>query len=329
MLLLCLLGCGDVGLKETRGTRDPDTAPPADDTAPPADDTGTPADDTGTPPPTDGDGDGSPAGVDCDDADPANTPGAPEACDGEDNDCDGAPEVDGDGACGLFVYALDADAWSRLPLDGDATGFAPLLPVEAAVGLEDVGLAWVLTAETYHVLDTDRLAWIAAGDRDDLFPEVARQEVTTALSVPGWWGDGEHADVYLLTGTGTWVYRYTLASGALELWLAQGYSADWDSDLAPSPTTVTAGWLAVEDPRGWLSGVDPEDVCGATGSLGPYFVLLTTAGQAHLYDAGYCFAFSARLPAAGWGPFTGTGAPDPSVLGATAWTGDGIIAFHR
>jgi hypothetical protein len=42
-----------------------------------------------SPLPIDQDQDGSPAGVDCDDTNPARTPGAEERCDGVDNDCDG------------------------------------------------------------------------------------------------------------------------------------------------------------------------------------------------------------------------------------------------
>jgi len=50
--------------------------------------------------PVDGDGDGFFSDVDCDDTDPAIYPGAIEACDGVDTDCDGAlspDEIDGDG----------------------------------------------------------------------------------------------------------------------------------------------------------------------------------------------------------------------------------------
>lgn len=55
----------------------------------------------------DGDGDGWSTGSDCDDSDPTRFPGAPEACDGIDNNCDGQvdegavitwyPDIDGDG----------------------------------------------------------------------------------------------------------------------------------------------------------------------------------------------------------------------------------------
>jgi hypothetical protein len=47
--------------------------------------------------PQDADGDGFPAGDDCDDQNPAVNPGATELCDGQDNDCDGA--VDEGGVC--------------------------------------------------------------------------------------------------------------------------------------------------------------------------------------------------------------------------------------
>lgn len=53
----------------------------------------------GIPMSVDGDGDGSPAGIDCDDTDAARTPGKAEVCtDGKDNDCNQWSDC-GDGAC--------------------------------------------------------------------------------------------------------------------------------------------------------------------------------------------------------------------------------------
>jgi hypothetical protein len=105
-LLLALPACSG-------GKEDPDmggiqeTAEPGEPNDSGADDTDTPGDDTGEPADVDADGDGFFAEADCDDTDASVFPGAAEACDGVDNNCDGAvdegvtqtayPDADGDG----------------------------------------------------------------------------------------------------------------------------------------------------------------------------------------------------------------------------------------
>ncbi len=128
-LALFLGGCGDrdgedwIGLwSEGDPTLDDDTA---------GDDDSTGDDDT-TPDDLDGDG-WSVADGDCDDGDALVYPGAPEQCNGVDDDCDGAvpaDEVDGDGdgvsACGHPSGTPDCDDQDPLlnPLDLDADGFS-------------------------------------------------------------------------------------------------------------------------------------------------------------------------------------------------------------
>jgi hypothetical protein len=69
--------------------------------AEPPEETDAPADDSTTD--RDEDGDGVPASADCDDDDPSSFPGAAEACDGRDNNCDGATDE------GLTVTAYPDD----------------------------------------------------------------------------------------------------------------------------------------------------------------------------------------------------------------------------
>jgi len=69
---------------------------------------------------TDGDGDGSPVGEDCDDGNPDVHPGAAEACNGRDDDCDGSTDeelLNRCGACGPEPPETCGDA-----LDNDCDG---------------------------------------------------------------------------------------------------------------------------------------------------------------------------------------------------------------
>ena len=100
LALLLLSGCPPVEVSK------PDTEPPPDDSA--------------TEPLVDGDGDGSPVGADCDDTNATIHPGAEEACNERDDDCDGAVDE------GLPLYIWYAD--------GDRDGYGVLEPTREACG---------------------------------------------------------------------------------------------------------------------------------------------------------------------------------------------------
>ncbi len=100
VVLIGLIGCGATSAGDGSG------APIADDTASRADTAGTDtAPDDSAPAPRDLDGDGVDDRTDCDDRDPARTPGASEDWDGVDNDCDGRVDADG-----TYVGTLNLDA---------------------------------------------------------------------------------------------------------------------------------------------------------------------------------------------------------------------------
>lgn len=83
----------------------------------------------------DGDGDGwASCRGDCDDADPKRYPGAPEACDGIDGDCDGAPDdaeldADGDGQSACAGDCDDEDPSQQAEdRDGDGVSVCGAFP---------------------------------------------------------------------------------------------------------------------------------------------------------------------------------------------------------
>ena len=116
-LLLCALWASSLaGCPEYTAGDDDDSAATDDDDAGPDDDDSVSDDDDSAG--GDADGDGVTSDLDCDDNDPANFPGNPELCDGQDNDCDGllgAEETDDDGD---LVSECDGDCddtegWNR------------------------------------------------------------------------------------------------------------------------------------------------------------------------------------------------------------------------
>lgn len=278
--------------------------------------------------PVDEDGDGVASDEDCDDGDPDRFPGNLEACDGVDNDCSGAAEVDGDGVCGFWLLDAATGSWTAHPMEAIESVHAPFsaLQVAFSVGQDQV---WVLTRNTFHVLALETLEWTASGNRDLLFPEATGRELTLAMKAPNDWGSQDGAStVTLQYEFSALAYAWDPATNGFTLVLETELGADWQVDLAPPAAAVRAGWLGHDDALGWTFPASPQDACGSGGdALGPYFAVLTTDARVHVYDAGHCFGFVASMPEANFPVFSYPGAPDPAALGATAWTGSGVVAF--
>ncbi len=334
LLVLLLAACGTFGLETGKdGSRSDEPGPvtsntAADDTA--REDTSQPEDtDTTAPPDPDDDGDGAPASTDCDDTDPGRFPGNAEACDGVDNDCSGAAESDGDGACGLWTLGETDTRWEAHSLDPTASVHAPTATIEAAFASSDTGKVWVLTRYTYHVMVASTLEWITSGDRDELFPAVSGDAISVAVSVPASWPtDDGVGDVYLFIGNTATIYSYTPATNAFAYGQSVALGADWSAAEAPEADQLVAGWLATDEDSGWARPGNPYATCGAdSATLGAYVAFLTAGADVYLYDAMYCFEFVSDQPAEDFSVFNLSGAPDPGVIAAIDWTGAALIAF--
>jgi hypothetical protein len=123
---------------------------------------------------------------DCDDGDPANTPGAAELCDGRDNDCDGVVDEGAYSAARTFLGAVDGSpmvAASSVAFDGAGRavavglgGFALDQPaaVTAPEGLATAGVGSILGFEVQgSARDAVRASAVAAAALEDSFVVAA------------------------------------------------------------------------------------------------------------------------------------------------------------
>ncbi len=115
VLAFAVLGCSDKNEHSGVG----DSRAPGDDTAAIVD----------------ADGDGFSPPEDCNDADDAIHPGAPEICDGRDNDCDG--EDDGPDAIDAVTYWADADGDGYGAGSPERACFAPIAASDNDLDCDD------------------------------------------------------------------------------------------------------------------------------------------------------------------------------------------------
>lgn len=210
---------------------------------------GTPS--TPTAPGVDADGDGSPAGTDCDDADPAVSPTAPEVCDGRDQDCDGAVD-EGVPHDALGCVDPGPPAWDdrittlQLTSRTGTSTFAPTDdPAEFCVG---DGLCWPMDIPDWDDYASGGIDVVTVEGLD-----LARSALT-GLSIRALDGSDQWSPVgFQLTADGEPIQ---CADGlTVKIGTDSGDSPEWHGDLGGGCVTVWDSPLTV----GPLVGTVDED----------------------------------------------------------------------
>ncbi len=226
--------------------------------------------------------------------------------------------------CAYWTLSPEAKSWRRVAVDPDAA-FAPKGAVLAAVGLAPLQQIYVLTADSYHVLSTVSETWIAAGERDALFPQLAGLPLHHATGFTS-----QPPDTIVSIVAGTQVFSYMHLGGPKSFVYDSAVPCcgiNWLGPNAPDPYAVRDGWARLGDTEGWIPA-NPQLLCGLDEPA-PAFGYQLSIGDGFVYpqDIGYCFDFYPPIPYDQFPPFTMQGAPANDLVGGAAYV-DGLWIFR-
>ncbi len=227
--------------------------------------------------------------------------------------------VEPDG-CALWSLPVGDQQWNPIRWDelGNAD-LAPSAPIEASFSANAIRRAFILTHDTYHVLDLDEFGWVDAGDRDSMFPDLAGATLLIAFS----YNDGElmgglptsTENVSMLTTETSWYYGGFDPESYDAAEVSEVPCCDdnegWQVPEAPAVDDVRAMWMDIVGENTWINPM--QYGCSQEQALGPHAVALTES-MAHVQDITQCFEYTY---AAGWEdfpPLTLAGAPSSGAL---------------
>ncbi len=203
---------------------------------------------------------------------------------------------------------------------------APRELVVAAAELDAMGMAYVFTQHTYHVLQVPNLVWSAHGSMSALFAEVPVGTITCGYGVA--WPD-EDGTIYVTSGSHYWQYTVDRTTGRVSFFGGDEVPWDLGEPHVPDPTRLVAMWANLANSGDWAPG-DPSQICGGSHTeVGPYVAVLTSLHRVHIYEARDCWEWYADLPYASYGPFGAAGAPRGDEVTAAFHMGAVFYVFAR
>lgn len=266
--------------------------------------------------------DGSPAGVDCDDANPLRAPGRREICDGVDNNCN--TTIDDGNACGLWVHTAASGSWAAYALDpmaetGAPSPHAPTTAVRFVLDVESLAIAYVFTDTTHHVLDVRTRQWTASGPRDSIIAQLAGREAFGGYTVPAGHAGGNPnlEGGAILTTTGVINVQFDIAMRRWSFLSEAPIPTDWaPAANAPMYSNLRAAWLDIGNADGWVT-FSPMSLCMTSATrVGPYAAALS-GDRVFFFEAGSCNRWGPPVSFASFAPFTRAGSPPLARIAAT------------
>ena len=227
--------------------------------------------------------------------------------------------------CAYWRLPAGQGVWQRVAVEPGAA-FAPKEAVVTAIALAPQQQIFVLTASSYHVLDAGTQQWVAAGNRDEVFPALAGRTLRHGSSLTAYAPD---TIVHLVADADVLAFTFVADDNDFRLDLeVPCCGPHWVGvNTPPDPLLVRAGYGKLGNDEGWIPG-DVQALC--PDQMPPElfgYGLAIGDGFVYPYDVGYCADFYSPIPYDEFPPFTYPGRPANDLVAGAAWL-DGLWIFR-
>jgi cysteine-rich repeat protein len=253
--------------------------------------------------------------------------------------CDDGNQAEGDGCTSfcaeellpvLHSISTIASGWSDSTITYANDPHAPTDPILGAASVTPRNEAYVVTANSFHLLDLSTLSWVEHGSLSSRFAGVSGPNITSAY---GGYDTNDPSSSNLFLFEGEWYYLYVVdtATGTVTPDSNNPRQIDWSQMQGPHPDPgqVKSYWATLENDQQWVE-MTPEQACGEAGTqTNVYLGALTEGGSLYIYEFEYCFDFIDSMPLSQFPPFSAAGAPLTVEIDATFFSSPTLYVFTQ